>query len=333
MFRREDLKETFRVEAVETIIRNVADRVVQVKGPSRTGSGIIFKANDEFYVQTSHHVVIKTCGEHTQPLVPVGEKCSECDHIACVIDSIEVRFFQNDALYTTQLFGNCSSLEKAIVRLIEVPKVIYDMDMQDYGWLVVDIRIRGMEKISIKGLLEFYKPEFIIHSSKLIDPGEECTIVFQHDSVPATKITKCSDNCSRIYFDQTFVPAEAKINFHKDLPWETKDCDQQVAVISFPTQPMTLTENKKITYGQPILDPKIGDCLIPSEQIKGPSGWGQLKDVVLLKHDAKVQPGDSGGCVLVMGKDVESRIGYKSYMCMHIAGNNKHGVSSIGLIN
>ncbi|XP_050402136.1 uncharacterized protein LOC126818651 [Patella vulgata] len=331
MFGREDLKDAFRVAAVETIIWNMADRVVQVKGPSRTGSGIVFKANGEFYVQTSKHVVIKTCRKHAQGLVPEGTQCHGCEHRARVCNNVEVMYEdRNGSRHTThkketKMVGNCNSHEKAIFAIDEVPKFIKDMDIKDSEWLVADIRIKGKGRY-IKGLLEYYSPNYIIHSSKTIEPRSECSIIFKNYAVKrCTQITKCSDNCSHVYFDQNLVPPEAKNHFHKDLPWKTSD-DQQVVVISF-------CNEKKITVGEPTIDPEIQDCLIPCEQINAPTGCPPLKDVILLKHDAHVQPGDSGACVLVFGKDAESSIGYKSYMCMHIAGNDQHGISSIGLIN
>ncbi|KAK6186743.1 hypothetical protein SNE40_006021 [Patella caerulea] len=341
MFKKSDLLPDYRTPEVFTIIKNMADRVVRVIGPSATGSGIILKANGEFYLQTCAHAIIETCAEHDQGFVLEGTQCKTCNYKSRVCDRVGV-VYKNRSGYVyridkkgTKLVANCESREKAIFAVTEVPKFIKEKDMEDFGWLVVNIRIYG-SVTWIKGLLEFHQTEssdqeshsskFIIHSAQFIEKGTECDIVFNNKTeTRCTGIEQCCKHCSCLTFDQQFVPIEAKNYFYKGLPWETKD-KQQVVVISFP-------EEKEIIFGEPIVDPHIDDCLIPCEQINTPSGVAPLKKVVFLKHNASVRAGFSGGCVLIIGKDAESCIGYKSYMCMHIAGNDKHGISSIGLIN
>ncbi|XP_050411428.1 uncharacterized protein LOC126825711 [Patella vulgata] len=337
MFNNADLLPDYRTEKVESIINKMADRVVQVKGPSVNGSGIIFKANNKFYLQTCVHVIIAFCPEHNQNKVPQGTPCQHCDYEAYVVKNVGVeykdRFGEEGHIdrEKIKLVAMCESSEKAIFSLDEVPKFIQENDMKDLRWLVVDIQINGNQTNTIKGLLEVHKtasrdPTFIIRSAKPIAEGTECCIVFNNtQETRCTGIEKCCNYCSWLFFDQTILPTKAKDYFFKGLPWETNG-EQQVVVIAY-------AEDKEIRFGKPLPDPDHQDCLIPCEGISPPKGIAPLKKVVFLKHDASVKDGNSGGCVFVIGKDTKASIGYKSYMCMHIAGNDDHGLSSIGLIN
>ncbi|KAK6165453.1 hypothetical protein SNE40_022379 [Patella caerulea] len=336
-FTRANLPNPYQTKTVEDLIKQMTERVVYIRAKvntktvntkTRRGSGIVFKSDDELYVQTCRHVV----EEEVEITVIFGD----------IVDD-------SSRSTIAKRIGSCRFQDKAIYRLNSsdlVPSCF--MEMSDVSDLVVDIKTDKGRKVN-KGLVEYDMSgnQYVIHSSipysHAVNPAQY-TVHFQNGTFAVcTDIGLCSSTCCRLYIDSSLVPKQTTDLFKLDPPWQYNQ-DWVVVVISFPkpsrkekrislgkpySKDSTTGKEKRISLGKPYS--KDSTTIVSAEDF----GIASIKNAMILKHTAFTRGGSSGGCLLIIGKDLSSYLGYKSYLGMHIGREEgfDFNYGFIGLIN